>query len=381
MNSQRMLMSLGRFVINRSTASLQPQHNGIISNNGIKSMMMMNRSLNQQHVHSALCCCNNSSAGSIIGKRYFAGASPMEAMQQEDEEDAHLSRMMEDDQDDDQDNDMEMMDEDDEVEGEESSGMNKEYSQTELHDMIRETQISIYRELLDCPKPLDSEVKKTIYLRWKEDPQYYNTKKLSQMFQLHRSRIAAIIRFQQIYEKEVAEGNEVFDDLEQDIAELLGTRTKDTYLGVDEDISDDFYFIGGKENEFTAKRNEHKKRPDPLHEIPVQVPESFPEKPIYFRQPSSTQSKPKRKNLIFIDTSRDPFTNRPNPDPMMLISGIDGSLRTPSTSERKVITEYITNPKIRRDPEALLRRPLKYKPAYHNDKKSKATEEKEEEDD
>eukprot|EP01133_Synstelium_polycarpum_P007406 gene7406-8660_t len=264
---------------------------------------------------------------------------------------------------------------DDLVLGEDGDPDTKVFSQTELHEMIRETQITIYRHTLDHPLPLDSEVKMAIYNHWKEDPEYYNTKKLSQLYHIHRSRIAAIIRYQQIYEKEVAAGNEVFDDLEQDIAELLGTRSEDDYLGGEEEDTDEFSFVEGKENELTRFDG---KRPDPLHETPVKIPASFPEKPVYFRGPNLT--KQKRKNLIFIDTSKDPFTNKSNPNPMMLISAIDGSLRTPSSEEKSKILDHIKNPRIRRDPEALLKRPLKYKSSVRSTQKDIPKQENEDDD-
>ncbi|GAM23322.1 hypothetical protein SAMD00019534_064970 [Acytostelium subglobosum LB1] len=263
---------------------------------------------------------------------------------------------------------MEMdMDDDDDYgnEGADEEGApveGKEYSEVEVNELIGQTQTEIYRHLLDCPKPLDSEVKMKIYRKWQEDPKYYNTKRLSDLFKIHRGRIAAIIRFQQIYEQEVAAGNRVFDDLETDIAKLLGTRMQDEYLGEEDDHSDKFFFVDGKTDELALEENDKNnsgKRPAPLHEVPTVIPKSFPEKPVYFRGP--TLSRPKRKNLIFIDNSRDPFTNRANRDPMMLINGIDGSLRTPSTSERKLILDHIRKPKVSRDPDALLKRPLKYK--------------------
>ncbi|EGG21575.1 hypothetical protein DFA_01461 [Cavenderia fasciculata] len=233
-----------------------------------------------------------------------------------------------------------------------------------------------YRLALDDPRPLDPVIKMNIYDAYMEDPVYYNPYQLSKIYHIHPNRIAAIIRFQQIYLKEVEAGEEVFDDLEIAMTGYFGTREEDEYLGqfeADERKMQKYWLLNGKENMFSIVPKKGK-RVDPIHERPENVPPSFPEKPVYFRGP--TLEKPKRKNLIFIDKSRNPFTGYAQADPLILISAIDGSLRTPSTEERSKILEKHTSSQKDRSPHALLKLPLNYKDhdAYHKGKKNKEEE-------
>ncbi|KAF2076998.1 hypothetical protein CYY_001707 [Polysphondylium violaceum] len=254
----------------------------------------------------------------------------------------------------------------------------------EFFEDIGETLCDIHNLCLDHPLPLFKEVRYQLHSLHNEDKSFWTVERLSKVFKIHPGRVVALIRFVDIEHKELADGKPLYTEIEDLICEEMGMRIHDEYLGEDEHQKEDdheenssFSFQNGlatniehlhnayKDNpakkQSLKKKNKSNKsnKPDPLHEIPTQIPENYPEQPIYFRGPTFVV--PRKKNVVFVDTSRDPFTKKINPDPMVLIQGIDGSIRTPSSEEKHVIMDRVRPKKAPRDYNSLLNRPLRYK--------------------
>ncbi|KAM9975112.1 hypothetical protein ACTFIW_008587 [Dictyostelium discoideum] len=258
----------------------------------------------------------------------------------------------------------------------------------ELNDDLNELE----DEIMDVRPPLYPEIKYELYRLHNDDPSFWDVKRLSQVFTLHPGRVVALLRFVEIEKQEIEKGFPVHKDLELALATKWGCRFHDEDLGEDEHqkVNDYQNFslqkgVGSNarsinQNYLHQRDVKNKKnlrgKPDPIHQVPTKIPEAFDDQPIYFRGP--TYLMPRKKNLVFVDTSRDPFTKKVNPDPMVLIQGIDGSLRTPSTSEKSIIINKVRPEKVKRDYNSILKRPLKYRLASQQyPKESEKTEETE----
>ncbi|KYR00026.1 hypothetical protein DLAC_03524 [Tieghemostelium lacteum] len=227
---------------------------------------------------------------------------------------------------------------------------------SELHDAI-----------MNYPENLYKEIRYQLHRMWQEDPEFWNYERLSKVFKLHPGRVVALIRFVEMEEQEKLKGARLYYDLEDENIEIDGVRINDDYLGENDKkykksqasirsgLADNIEYLHGKKPNATNLQQQQQK-PDPLHEIPTKIPENYPEKPIYFRGPTFVV--PRKKNVVFVDTSRDRFTKKVNPDPMVLIQGIDGSLRTPSSGEKLKILQKVRPKKVPRDYQSLIDKPL-----------------------
>ncbi|EAL62213.1 hypothetical protein DDB_G0290395 [Dictyostelium discoideum AX4] len=257
----------------------------------------------------------------------------------------------------------------------------------ELNDDLNELE----DEIMDVRPPLYPEIKYELYRLHHDDPSFWDVKRLSQVFTLHPGRVVALLRFVEIEKQEIERGFPVHKELDLALAEQWGCRFHDDDLGEDDNqkVNDYQNFslqkgVGSNarsinQNYLHQRDVKNKKnvrgKPDPIHQVPTKIPEAFDDQPIYFRGP--TYLMPRKKNLVFVDTSRDPFTKKVNPDPMVLIQGIDGSLRTPSTSEKSIIINKVRPEKVKRDYNSILKRPLKYRLASQQYPKVEIQEETE----
>ncbi|KAN0038254.1 hypothetical protein ACTA71_000426 [Dictyostelium dimigraforme] len=255
-------------------------------------------------------------------------------------------------------------------EGEETGETTKERFDKELNEEL----VELENEILDVQPPLYYQIKYELYRLHHDDPEFWDVKRLSQVFTLHPGRVVALIRFVEIEKMEIEKGFPTYPEFEHALAEDWGCRFEDEDLEEDDNqkVNDYELFslqkgIGRNaksinQNYLHQKEKSNKKsrgKPDPIHETPTKIPEAYDDQPIYFRGP--TYVLPRKKNLVFVDTSRDPITKKVNPDPMVLIQGIDGSLRTPSTKEKSIIINKVRPEKVKRDYDSILKRPIKYR--------------------
>ncbi|EGC36641.1 hypothetical protein DICPUDRAFT_150816 [Dictyostelium purpureum] len=249
----------------------------------------------------------------------------------------------------------------------------------EMEDLEYQTMLTELEDLiLDTLPPLFPYIKYEIYDLHKADPEFWDIKRLSQAFKIHPGRIVAIIRFIEIEKMEKANGtydeemNVVLSDYGYDVGYRMDDSAddfcEDEHQKQSKDDPNYYSPIGHnahtlnrayKTSTTKSKSRNINGRPDPIHEIPTQIPESYPDKPLYFRGPTFVV--PRKKNVVFVDTSRNAITKKVNPDPMVLIQGIDGSLRTPSSTEKASIMQKVRPQKVRRDYESILNTPIKYK--------------------
>ncbi|KAN0019170.1 hypothetical protein ACTFIU_002372 [Dictyostelium citrinum] len=261
----------------------------------------------------------------------------------------------------------------DEEEEENQDPESKEVFDKELGEDL----VELENEMLDVQPPLYPEIKYELYRLHHDDPTFWDVKRLSQVFTLHPGRVVALLRFVEIERMEIEKGFPVYKEFEHALAEEWGFRFEDDDLVEDDNqkvndydhfslqkgigsnaksINDSYLHQRNKKSGASSRRGG---RPDPIHQVPTKIPEAFDDQPIYFRGP--TYVLPRKKNLVFVDTSRDPITKKVNPDPMVLIQGIDGSLRTPSTTEKSIIINKVRPEKVKRDYQSILKRPIKYR--------------------
>eukprot|EP01132_Coremiostelium_polycephalum_P006270 gene6270-7812_t len=225
----------------------------------------------------------------------------------------------------------------------------------------------------DQNKMIPQLVRTRYYLMWREDPEFYTIERLSKILGLTPMRVYACLRFAQIeYEMGLEGRNDDVIPAREAATWVSDLMSYGFRLGGDDDIQEE----NTKENEQirydngisprdmdilrgVATKKKKLGKPDPIHELPTQIPPNYPEKPIYFRGP--TYVVPRKKNIIFVDTSRDPFTKKLKPDPLVLIHGIDGSLRTPSSEEKtEILHKVYPSTAPRRTSETLSKRKWKH---------------------
>jgi len=104
----------------------------------------------------------------------------------------------------------------------------------QFFDDIGETLCDIHNLCLDHPLPLYKEVRYQLHTLHNEDKGFWTVDRLSKVFKIHPGRVVALIRYVDMEKKELAEGNVLYTEIEDLLADQMGMRIHDDYLGDDE---------------------------------------------------------------------------------------------------------------------------------------------------